>query len=143
MKNQNKKTLFLTKDTKNFKSIIETIIDSEEIIKIIENSYYEKSMQNLDNADVNINHLENIFTNETYYLAMKIVPLIEKKILYLSFVENNRLNDICKKLKLQRNEVITLRNKGITHFKNNLRTLYKAENIKTTVVTNEKRNKYH
>lgn len=130
MKNQNKKTLFLTKDTKNFKSIIETIIDSEEIIKIIENSYYEKSMQNLDNADVNINHLENIFTNETYYLAMKIVPLIEKKILYLSFVENNRLNDICKKLKLQRNEVITLRNKGITHFKNNLRTLYKAENIK-------------
>lgn len=130
MKNQNKKTLFLTKDTKNFKSIIETIIDSEEIIKIIENSYYEKSMQNLDNADVNINHLENIFTNETYYLAMKIVPLIEKKILYLSFVENNRLNDICKKLKLQRNEVIRLRNKGITHFKNNLRTLYKAENIK-------------
>lgn len=130
MKNQNKKTLFLTKDTKNFKSIIETIIDSEEIIKIIENSCYEKSMQNLDNADVNINHLENIFTNETYYLAMKIVSLIEKKILYLSFVENNRLNDICKKLKLQRNEVITLRNKGITHFKNNLRTLYKAENIK-------------
>lgn len=130
MKNQNKKTLFLTKDTRNFESIIETIIDSEEIIKIIENSYYEKSMQNLDNADVNINHLENIFTNETYYLAMKIVPLIEKKILYLSFVENNRLNDICKKLKLQRNEVITLRNKGITHFKNNLRTLYKAENIK-------------
>ena len=129
MKNQKKKQLTFTKDKKEFNSIIETIIDSEKIIKIIEDSYYEKSMQNLDNADVTINHLENIFTNDTYYLAMKIVPLLERKVLYLSFIENDRLNDICRKLKLQKKEVISLRNKVINHFKHNLDILYKAKNI--------------
>lgn len=110
--------------------LTEKIIDTKEIIKILEDSYYQKSIQNIENSDVTINHLENIFTNETYYLAMKIVPLLERKVLYLSFIENVRLNDICKRLKLQKHEVISLRNKGIEHFKNNLRTLYKANSIK-------------
>ena len=110
--------------------LTEKIIDTKEIIKILEDSYYQKSIQNVENSDVTINHLENIFTNETYYLAMKIVPLLERKVLYLSYVENVRLNDICKRLKLQKHEVISLRNKGIEHFKNNLKTLYKANSIK-------------
>ena len=97
---------------------------------MIENKLYEKEMLNADNSDVNINHLENIFTDETYYLAMKIVPLLERKVLYLSFIENARLNDICKRLKLQKKQVISLRQKGILHFKNNLQTLIKAENLK-------------
>jgi len=118
------------KDKKEFSSIIETIIDNEKVIKIIEDNYYQKSIQDIDNADVNINHLENIFTNETYYLAMKIVPLPERKVLYLSYIENIRLNDICRKLKLPKKEIIHLRNKGIEHFKNNLKTLYKADSLK-------------
>ena len=128
MKNQKNKKL--TNDKKELSSIIETIIDTEAIIKIIEDNYYKNSMQNIDNADVSINHLENIFTNETYYLAMKIVPLLERKVLYLSYVENVRLNDICRRLKLQKKEVVSLRNKGITHFKNNLNTLYKAKKLR-------------
>ena len=110
--------------------LTEKIIDTKEIIKILEDSYYQKSIQNVENSDVTINHLENIITNEAYYLAMKIVPLLERKVLYLSFIENVRLNDICKRLKLQKHEVISLRNKGIEHFKNNLKTLYKANSIK-------------
>ena len=131
MKNQkNQKNKKITNDKKELSSIIETIIDTEAIIKIIEDNYYKNSMQNIDNADVSINHLENIFTNETYYLAMKIVPLLERKVLYLSYVENVRLNDICKRLKLQKREVILLRNKGINHFKHNLALLYKANKVK-------------
>ena len=84
MKNQRNKKL--TNDEKELSSIVETIIDTEAIIKIIEDHYYKNSMQNIDNTDVNINHLENIFTNETYYQAMKIVPLLERKVLYLSYV---------------------------------------------------------
>ncbi len=137
MQNQKKKQVSFTKDKKRFTSIIETIIDTERVIKLIEDSYYEKSMQNLDNLDVNINHLENIFTNETYYLAMKIVPLLERKVLYLSFIENLRLNDICKRLKIQKKEVISLRNKGINHFKHNLDILYKTEKLKKMVTNNE------
>ena len=98
---------------------------NEEIKKLLADNLYQKSMQKADNSDVNINHLENIFTNETYYAAMKTVPLLERKVLYLSFVENVRLNDICKRLKLQKKQVILLRNKAIMHFKNNLGLLYR------------------
>ena len=103
---------------------------NEEIKKLLADNLYQKSMQKADNSDVNINHLENIFTNETYYLAMKTVPLLERKVLYLSFVENVRLNDICKRLKLQKKQVILLRNKAIMHFKNNLKLLYRIEKNK-------------
>lgn len=130
MQNQKNKKLKFTKNKKELSSLIQSTIDAETMIKIIEDNYYQKSMQDVDNLDVTINHLENIFTNETYYLAMKIVPLLERKVLYLSFVENIRLNDICKRLKLPKNKVIHLRNQGIAHFKNNLRTIYKAENMK-------------
>lgn len=116
---------------KNQKTIFNNIqLPNEDVKQIIEENLYQKSMLKVDNSDVNINHLENIFTNETYYTAMKIVPLLERKVLYLSYIENARLNDICRRLKLQKNEVISLRNKAITHFKNNLSTLNKAQIIK-------------
>ena len=121
------------KDTE-LNSVIETILETETIIQMLESNYYQKSMENADIADVNINHLENIFTNETYYLAMKIVPLIERKVLYLSYIENLRLNDICKRLKLSKNEVIKLRTKGINHFKHNLELLYKTNKIKNGTI---------
>ncbi len=139
MKNQKKKNSKFSMSKKDYNSIIETIMDNEAMIKMIEDNYYQKSMQNIDNADVNINHLENIFTNETYYLAMKIVPLLERKVLYLSYIENCRLNDICKRLKLSKNEVISLRSKGINHFKHNLEILYKSEKLKKGS-KNEKKN---
>ncbi|MCI9177694.1 MAG: hypothetical protein HFJ28_03825 [Clostridia bacterium] len=100
------------------------------MVQIMETSYLQKSMQKAENSDVTINHLENVFTNRTYYAAMKIVPLIERKVLYLSYIENVRINDICRKLKLQKRQVIHLRNQGITHFKNNLFTLAKMKKLK-------------
>lgn len=125
-----KKNLNFTKENREFNSIIETILETEAIIKIIEDNYYKTQMQKADNSDVSINRLENIFTNEIYYLAMKMVPLLERKVLYLSFVENIKLNDICRRSKLNKNEVIKLRNKGINHFKHNLDLLYKSEKLK-------------
>ena len=106
------------------------LLPDEEVKRILTNSYYQNQMNSADNIDVDINHLENIFANETYYTAMKIVLLIERKVLYLSYIENARLNDICRRLKLQKKEVIYLRNKGIIHFKNNLTTIVKAQKIK-------------
>ena len=105
-------------------------LPNEEIKKILSDNYFNTQMQKADNSDVTINHLENIFTNETYYLAMKIVPLLERKVLYLSYIENVRLNDICRRLKLQKKEVITLRTKGINHFKHNLQLLYKTQKLR-------------
>ena len=124
MKNQKRVKTDLTKISKDIQ------LPNEEVRKIVMENYSQKLMSEADNLDVDINHLENIFSNETNYLAMKLVPLLERKILYLSYIENARLNDICRRLKLQRKEVITLRNKAITHFKNNLATLNKITIIK-------------
>ena len=95
-------------------------LPNEKIQKIVADNYYKKSIKQVENFDVDINHLENIFTNETYFLAMKLVPLLERKVLYLSYIENVRLNDICKRLKISKNEVVSLRSKAIVHLKQNL-----------------------
>lgn len=122
------------KNQRKFKSRTKDIpLPIEKIEELLFKNYYPKSMQEVNEFDVTINHLENIFTDETYYLAMKIVPLLERKVLYLCYVENLRLNDICKRLKLQKNKVISLRNKGIIHFKNNLATIEKSEKLKKKV----------
>lgn len=119
------------KNQRKFKSRTKDIpLPIEKIEELLFKNYYPKSMQEVNEFDVTINHLENIFTDETYYLAMKIVPLLERKVLYLCYVENLRLNDICKRLKLQKKEVISLKNKGIVHFKNNLAIITKAQKIK-------------
>ena len=124
MKNQKRVKTDLAKLSKDIQ------LPNEEVRKIVMENYSQKLMSEADNLDVDINHLENIFSNETNYLAMKLVPLLERKVLYLSYIENTRLNDICRRLKLQKKEVITLRNKAITHFKNNLTTLNKIKLIK-------------
>ena len=80
----------------------------DKIKELLINQYFEEAMQDLDNNNVNINHLERIFTDETYYKAMKIVPLLERKVLYLSYIENCRLNEICKRLKLEKKQVVNL-----------------------------------
>lgn len=105
-------------------------LTNEEIKTTLRQSYYHKQLEIIENIDVDINHLEKIFTDETYYLAMKIVPLLERKVLYLTYVENVRLNDICKRLKLSNKQVISLRNKAVIHFKNNVSTLTKAKTVK-------------
>ena len=124
MKKQNKSNFNLNKPTKDI------LLPNEQVKKILKSTYYQSQMEKANNIDVDINHLENIFTDETYYLAMKLVPLLERKVLYLSYIENARLNDICKRLKLQKKQVIYLRNKAIIHFKNNLITLYKTKKLK-------------
>ena len=124
MKNQKKLKFNLSKPTKDI------LLPNKQIEEILKCTYYQSQMEKANNIDVDINHLENIFTNETFYSAMKIVPLLERKVLYLSYIENIKLNDICKRLKLQKKQVISLRNKAIIHFKNNLITLYKTKKLK-------------
>lgn len=42
-------------------------LPNEEVKKLLLENYYQKSMQKITDLDVTINHLENIFTDETYY----------------------------------------------------------------------------
>ncbi len=115
---KNLKNQYYTKDIQ---------LPNEKMQKLVASSYLKKSMKQVDNSDVNINHLE---TDENFYLAMKLVPLLERKVLYLSYIENIKLNDVCRRLKISKNEVITLRSKAIVHFKHNLEMLYKIQRVK-------------
>ena len=126
MKNQKKLKFNSSKPTKDI------LLPNEQVKEILKCTYYQLQMEKANNIDVDINHLENIFTNETFYSAMKIVPLLERKVLYLSYIENIKLNDICKRLKLQKKQVISLRNNALVHFKNNLITLYKTKKLKNS-----------
>lgn len=137
--NNKRKKLNNAKDKRKNNFILETLTDNKEVIKMIEDNYYKKSMQDVDNLDVTISHIENIFTNETYYLAMKIIPIMEKKVLYLSYIENCRLNDICKRLKLGKLQVIAIRNRAISHFKHNLEILYKTEKLRKKFKNDKKK----
>ena len=94
--------------------------------------YYQKSIQKIENEINNINHLEKVFTEKNYYQAMKQVPLLERKVLYLYYVEKYTTKEICQKLKLNKIQVIALKNKGIKHFKRNIKLLYSSKNGKNT-----------
>ena len=69
--------------------------------KEIEKELYQKYLRANKTKEkyVDSEHLENIFTNEIYYRAMKEIPKIEKQILYMSVYEYRTLNEICKILK--------------------------------------------
>ena len=84
--------------------------------------------ETFNNIDVDSEHLENVFTKKRYYLAMKNLPLLEKKVLYYSAIECQPLNWISKKLKLTKNEVVQLLNKAKKDFKKNLLKISKGEN---------------
>lgn len=95
---------------------------------IIEQENYQQYLRNEHNKDlqrknIDIKHLENIFTNEIYYQSMKNLSLLEKNILYLSIIKSNKLEDICKKLKLSKKEIIKLKENAINHFISNVQQI--------------------
>lgn len=118
---------------KNQDDTKDILLPNETMQKISAENYFQNSIKQIENSDVNINHLENIFSNDSYYLAMKLVPLLERKILYLSYIEKIKLVDICKRLKLSKKEVVSLRSKAIIHFKHNLEMLYKIQKVKKEI----------
>ena len=67
-------------------SIIKNSLSDSDIRKISFKNYLLNNNE-LEDIDVNINHLENIFHNEKYCKAMKKVSLKQRQVLYLLFVE--------------------------------------------------------
>lgn len=84
----------------------------------------EQSNIRKDETYIDMVHLENIFTNEIYYQAMKNIPVSEKQVLYLYFYERKTLNEICQILKKSKKEIVNMKRLAIQHFKENLKKLY-------------------
>ncbi len=96
--------------------------------KIIEQEDYQKYLRKeyskeLQRKNIDIKHLENIFTNEIYYQSMKNLSFLEKSILYFSIIKSYKLEDICKKLKLSKKEVIRIKENSIKHFISNVQKI--------------------
>lgn len=82
--------------------------------------YFEEQFNDID---VDAKNLEKAFTNKKHYLAMKILPLQKKEVLYYSIIKNYSLNKISELMKLSKKEIIQLKEIAIADFKENLKKI--------------------
>ena len=71
--------------------------------------------------NVSYKHLEEVFTNEIHYEAMKKLPLIEKQALFVAVFECSDLEKACSDMKKTKTEVVEIKTRAINHFKDNVK----------------------
>lgn len=103
--------------------------DSPKDLKEIEKYTYQDYLRNQNKKmeKVDYKRLEEIFTNEIYYKAMKKLPLREKHAIYLVIFDSNDLEKACSEMKLSKTEIIEIKTKGINRFKENVSKYQKAK----------------
>ena len=74
----------------------------------------------LDEIDVNYLNPEKAFSDFKYYKAMKKVPSIQSKVLYLLEVEKISKGEVTKLLNINENKINKLKKLAINNFKKNL-----------------------
>lgn len=95
-------------------------LSDKQINKLSYKNYLQRNTDEIDNIDVDINHLENIFHNERYYKAMKKVPLKQRQVLYLLVVKEYNLREVAEILKTTTSNISKLKRNAINNFKKNL-----------------------
>ena len=93
--------------------------DKKRIDKEIYQDYLRKENKGIKN--VGYKHLEEVFTNEIHYEAMKKLPIIEKQALFVAVFECSDLEKACSDMKMTKTEVIEIKTKAINHFKDNVK----------------------
>ena len=88
--------------------------DKKRIDKEIYKDYLRNENKGVEN--VSYKHLEEVFTNEIHYEAMKKLPLIEKQALFVAVFECSDLEKACSDMKMTKTEVIEIKTKAINHF---------------------------
>lgn len=86
--------------------------------KMSNNIFFRKDINNLDITE---DTPEKAFTNIKYYNAMKTVPLVEKKALFLLVVCEYSLLQVSTMLRKTPSEILHLASLAIRHFKLNLK----------------------
>ena len=93
--------------------------DKKRIDKEIYKDYLRNENKGVEN--VGYKHLEEVFTNEIHYEAMKSLPLIEKQALFVTVFATSDLEKACSDMKMTKTEVIEIKTKAINHFKDNVK----------------------
>lgn len=104
------------------KTNIEDNLTDLDINKISYKNYL-LNINEIDNIDVDINHLENIFHNEKYCKAMKKVPLKQRQVLYLLFVEEYTTKEVAKYFHTTTDNINKIKQNAIKNFKKILEEL--------------------
>jgi len=93
--------------------------------EFIEQQYYQDYLREENKIDTNDKNtkilIEKILTNKRYTLAIQKLSEIERKVFYLSIIKSERLDYVCNRLKLSRNEVIEIKKNAQKHFIENLK----------------------
>ena len=93
--------------------------DKRKIDKEIYQRYLKGEKKGIENVDYR--YLENVFTNEIHFKAMKELPLKEKQVLYVVVVEASDLEKACDEMKMSKTEIIEIKTKAINRFKANVK----------------------
>ena len=101
-------------------------LDNEELIEQQQYQDYLRKQNEIDTKEDK--YIERFLNNTIFVKALKMLPNLEKKVFFLAIIKNLPLNHICKKLKLTRTEVNTLKEKSYTNFTQNVCKLKKSEN---------------
>ncbi len=89
---------------------------------ILKRFKYKNYMKNqFAEIDVDAEHLENAFEDKQYYKAMKQVPIIQKRILYLVEVCGYSYKQVARMLNIKVKKVIKLKKQAIRNFRENLK----------------------
>ena len=109
--------------------------DKKRIDKEIYKDYLRNENKGVEN--VGYKHLEEVFTNEIHYEAIKKLPLIEKQALFVAVFECSDLEKACSDMKMTKTEVIEIKTKAINHFKDNVKKEIEKKSKKNGGATNE------
>ena len=109
--------------------------DKKRIDKEIYKDYLRNENKGVEN--VGYKHLEEVFTNEIHYEAMKKLPLIEKQALFVAVLECSDLEKACSDMKMTKTEVIEIKTKAINHFKDNVKKEIEKKSKKNGGASNE------
>lgn len=102
----------------------ELSLNNLKLQKMINKESYNIYLKNVFSNDLkskirftDYEHLENAFTNEIYYRAMKDLSTKEKQILGYLILDENSIEEVSKKMQLTKAEIIELKYNAINKFK--------------------------
>lgn len=107
----------------------EISIDDENNHELIEKQMYQDYLrkENLTSTkDTIVNkRIEMFLKDKNFYLAIKKLPLLERRVFLLFVIKNQTLNDVCSLLKISKIQALTLKRKSIKLFIKNLKNIQK------------------
>lgn len=105
----------------NDEMIMEFIVDECINDAISRKRYFPQHIRKENTEKIDYKHLEEVFSDETYYKAMKNLPLSEKFAIYVYVFRGEYLDRLCKDYNLSKQGFIELKNCGVKRFKKNVK----------------------